>query len=60
MAIPAELLQRVKGSNLATFFSKDFPNEKRVIHNGRIFLDHDPRIFRMMIKFIRDKGVMMN
>lgn len=59
MSIPAEILQRYKGSKLANFFSQDYTGNRKINPaNNRIFIERDPRIFRMMIKFIRSNGEM--
>jgi len=57
MVLPVSIIHRYRNSLLSQYFRKDFKGERKE-HEGRIFLERNPRIFRMMIKYIRSNGKM--
>lgn len=57
MTIPASLVHRVKGSLLDRFFRTDFTGNRQ-IHKGRVFIERDPTIFRLVLKWLRSWGTM--
>lgn len=57
MSIPAEILHRYKGSFMDQFFSKGYHGDRQY-HEGRIFLERNPRVFRMVLRYIRNNGKM--
>ena len=61
MCVPAYIIHRYKGSKLDKYFSKSHQDDdkKWFTNDGkceRIYLERNPKFFRLMISFIRSEG----